>query len=95
MSPIRLTDEELTHIFEAARPIPVERRDDFLRAVANALHLDCSGEIGPGDVHRAIVRAQKAHFDYPDLSDHSGGRWHRSTPRYEQILKQTSGGGLN
>ena len=33
MPGIRLTDEELTHVFEAARPIPVNRRDDFLQEV--------------------------------------------------------------
>jgi hypothetical protein len=34
MRPIRLTDEELTRVFEAARPLAVNRRDDFLQEVA-------------------------------------------------------------
>ena len=31
MPPIKLTDEELTRVFEAARPIPVNRRDVVAR----------------------------------------------------------------
>ena len=32
-----LTDDELTHILQAAAPIAIERRDDFLEAVAAIL----------------------------------------------------------
>ena len=34
---LKLTDDELTHIFQAAAPIAIERRDDFLEAVAAIL----------------------------------------------------------
>jgi hypothetical protein len=50
----KLTDDELTHIFQAAAPIAIERRDDFLEAVA-AILLGSAGPIGPGTVHRAIA----------------------------------------
>ena len=52
---LKLTDDELTHIFQAAAPIAIERRDDFLEAVA-AILLGSAGPIGPGTVHRAIAR---------------------------------------
>lgn len=61
---IRLTDSELTAVFTAARPIAVERRDAYLREVA-ALLSGCV-EVGPGDVHRAIVAAQRMFFEPPD-----------------------------
>jgi hypothetical protein len=63
---IKLSDDELNAVMAAARPIAVERRDAFLQQVASEL-ARCD-EVGPGDVHRAIVEAQRAHFDPPDLS---------------------------
>jgi hypothetical protein len=63
--PIRLTDDELSAIFAACRPLPVERRDAFLREVA-ALLSGCV-EVGPGSVYRAIEQAQRAHFDPPQF----------------------------
>jgi hypothetical protein len=63
MPPVRLSDSELDAVFAAAQPIPVSRRDAFLQDVATLLRR-CS-EIGPGSVHRAIVEAQRAHFDPP------------------------------
>ena len=65
MPPIRLTDDELSAVLAAARPIPVERRDAFLQDVAALLR---GREVGPGTVHRAIEQAQRVHFDPPDLS---------------------------
>ena len=65
MPPIRLTDEELSAVFAAAGPLPVNRRDAFLQDVATLLR-HCS-EIGPGHVYRAIAEAQRAHFDPPAL----------------------------
>jgi hypothetical protein len=64
MPPIRLTDDELSAVFTAAQPIPVARRDQFLRDVAKMLR---GVEVGPGSVHRAIAEAQRAHCDYPQL----------------------------
>ena len=86
MQPIRLTDAELTHVFEAAGPIPVCRRDDFLQDVAKFLR-GCS-EVGPGTVHRAIAEAQRAHFDPPELERNVGLRWDRDAPRFEKVSKR-------
>jgi hypothetical protein len=70
MPPIRLTDEELTAVMSAARPISVDRRDAFLQAVAGALQ-SCP-ELGPGTVHRAIADVQRAFFDPPDFAGGAG-----------------------
>ena len=64
MTPLCLTDDELNAVFVAARPIAVDRRDAFLQQVADELRR-CNGNHGPGDVHRAVRVAQKAHFDPP------------------------------
>jgi hypothetical protein len=63
--PIRLTDDELSAVMSAARPIAVERRDAFLQAVAAEL---CGCEVGPGLVHRICAQVQRQFFDPPDLS---------------------------
>jgi len=70
MKPIRLTDDELSHVFESARPIPIDRRDAFLQSVAAQLR-GCV-EVGPGTVHRAIEQAQRAHFDPPEFTRSTG-----------------------
>jgi hypothetical protein len=85
MPPIRLTDEELTHVFEAARPIPVNRRDDFLQEVARLLR-GCD-TVGPGSVHRAIAEAQRAHFDPPFEVD-AVPRWGRAAPGFDRVSKR-------
>jgi len=76
MAPIRLTDEQLDAVFRAARPLRVADRDAFLQDVASALQ--GRSEIGDGDIHRAIVTAQKRHWDPPQL-DHDVG--HRAAMR--------------
>jgi hypothetical protein len=63
MGPIHLTDAQLTAVFDAARPLAVRDRDAFLQAVAEALQ--GHREIGDGDVHRAIVVAQRRFYDPP------------------------------
>jgi 3-hydroxyisobutyrate dehydrogenase-like beta-hydroxyacid dehydrogenase len=71
MPPIRLTDEELTAVMAAARPIAVDRRDEFLRKVAS--ELGRCGELGDGVVYRVIAQVQREHFEPPDLE--LRGRW--------------------
>jgi hypothetical protein len=56
MPPVRLTDSELDSVMAAARPLPVERRDAFLQAVAGALQ-GCE-VIGPGLVARICAEVQ-------------------------------------
>ena len=72
MPPIKLTDAEITHVFAACRPLPVEQRDSFLQQVATLLN-GCA-EIGPGTVYRCIEQAQRNHFTPPDLSHHGSRR---------------------
>jgi hypothetical protein len=62
--PITLSDDELSAVLAAARPIPPDRRDGFLRELALALQ---HGQLGPGALHRAIVAVQRKYFDPPDL----------------------------
>jgi hypothetical protein len=68
--PIRLTDDQLSAIFTAAKPLAVEARDPFLRDVA-ALLAHCP-EPGPGDVDRAIRAAQARHFRPPVTANGKG-----------------------
>jgi len=71
--PIKLTDDELSAVMRAARPIAVDRRDEFLQRVASNLQ-DCV-EIGPGSVHRAIAEAQKKLMDYPQIGSGSWSKY--------------------
>lgn len=66
MPPLKLSDDELSAVLAAARPLPVECRDAFLQQVASALQ-GC-GEIGPGVVYRVAAQVQREFFDPPDLS---------------------------
>jgi len=73
---LKLSDVEMTAIVDAAAPLPVERRDGFLQAVAASLQ--SYGEIGPGAIHRVCAEAQRAFFDPPDLSrSRDVSRWRR------------------
>jgi hypothetical protein len=63
--PLALSDAEIDAVMSAAKPIPPERRDEFLRAVADALAQ--AGEIGPGSLHRLLIGMQRAFFDSPNL----------------------------
>jgi hypothetical protein len=63
--PIRLSDDELTAVMNAARPLAPRDRDRFLKAVAQAIaELPV---VGPGSVHRAIHATFRLYFDAPDL----------------------------
>jgi hypothetical protein len=68
--PLRLSESELEAVYSAAAPIDVDRRDEFLRSVATAL--EGRAQVGPGDVHRAIVEAQRTHCKYPNLEKTNG-----------------------
>ena len=54
---LKLTDDELTHLFQAAAPIAIERRDDFPEAVAAILtrlrRSDRSGHRSSGNRRRS------------------------------------------
>jgi hypothetical protein len=71
MPPIRLSDSELDAVMAAARPLPVERRDAFLQAVAAELR---GREVGPGIIHPVCAETQRAFFDPPQLAAGAPGR---------------------
>jgi hypothetical protein len=77
MPPIRLTDDELSAVLAAARPLDVRMRDPFLRAVAHELQ-GCS-EIGPGVVHQVCREQQRVFMNgaWPDFSRASGSSKYR------------------
>jgi hypothetical protein len=63
MAPLRLTDEQLTAIMSAARPLEVTARNSFLQEVAQ--RLTALPHLGDGIVHRVVAEVQKRHFDPP------------------------------
>jgi hypothetical protein len=77
MPPLRLSDDELDAVFDAARPIDPDLRDPFLRAVAHALQQDCAGEIGPGTGARVCRELQRQFFSPPDFARASGSSKYR------------------
>jgi hypothetical protein len=69
MGPIRLTDAQLTAVFDAARPLAVANRDAFLLDLAVALQGQAN--LGDGTVFRLIREVQRRHFDPPQFADRS------------------------
>ena len=63
---IALTDDELSAVMDAARPIPPASRDAFLHALA--AELAQHPVIGEGLIHRVARDVQRKYFDPPDLS---------------------------
>jgi hypothetical protein len=72
-SPLALTDAQLDAVMRAAAPIAIDRRDAFLRQVAEELSRYV--ELGDGIVHRVIAQVQRQHFDAPELEEERRGRW--------------------
>jgi hypothetical protein len=54
---ISLSDEQLRHVMDLAAPIPLEQRDEFLRAVAGELRL--RPDIGAGELHRVCLEVRR------------------------------------
>src|SRR5262245_35979900 len=69
MTPLPIAHEELAAIMYACQPLAPDRRTAFMEAVASTL-ATCP-VIGPGTVHRAIIIAQRAHFDPPMMDGHA------------------------
>jgi hypothetical protein len=65
MSPIRLSDAQLSAVFDAAKPLPRASRDAFLLDLAAALQ--GQENLGDGTVFRLIREVQRKHFDPPRL----------------------------
>jgi hypothetical protein len=66
MSPLALTDSEMTIVFAAAQPLDVNARDAFLHEVAE--RLAGMSERGDGQVFRICRELQRKFFDAPDLT---------------------------
>jgi hypothetical protein len=73
MLPLALTDSQMDAVFAAARPLPVNRRDQFLQDVATALGAET--EIGPGTVFRVIKAVQRSHWDPPWSTEMSAAKY--------------------
>jgi hypothetical protein len=58
-----LSDDEISAIYAAAAPIPVEDRGPFLEAIAAALSAESA--IGPGALHR-LIRELQPRFLQPE-----------------------------
>jgi hypothetical protein len=88
---LKLTDDELTRIFQATAPIAIERRDDFLEAVA-AILLGSAGPIGSGIVHRASRRRSGSTSIRRKTTALQAARDGTATPhRFEKVSKQAAG----
>jgi hypothetical protein len=58
---VRLSDSELTQVFDAAKPLLPAVRDEFLAEVAKALE---GKDVGDGELHRLLRDVQRR---YPPL----------------------------
>jgi hypothetical protein len=54
---ISLTDQQLQQVMSLASPIPIERRDEFLRELAGELRR--RGDVGPGELQRLCVEVRR------------------------------------
>jgi hypothetical protein len=64
MSLVRLSDTELTAVFEAARTLARCDRDKFLQELARAL--DAEPTMGPAVIHRVANEVQRRLFPTTD-----------------------------
>jgi hypothetical protein len=63
--PLALTDEQMSAVMNAAEPLVPADRDQFLRALADALRDE--PELGDGVVARAIRSLQRQYFRPPEI----------------------------
>jgi hypothetical protein len=59
MPPFSLSDDELDQVMSLAQAVPVEQRDGFLQAVADALSQYPECARGPGLIHREARMLQR------------------------------------
>jgi hypothetical protein len=83
MRPVKLTDAQLSAVFEAARPLQPADRDAFLVDLAGALQ--GQENLGDGTVFRLIREVQRRYFDPPDLTDG------RAQPHHNKLSKRAAG----
>ena len=68
MSPFSLSDFEFDELTNIAAAIPVEHRDGFLQAVANAISEYPEDGRGPGLLHREAAKLQRYFLNPPQLT---------------------------
>jgi hypothetical protein len=68
MEPIALSDQQMDLVYSACRPLAPEARDEFLRALANALD---GGPVGDGNLWRAIQQLQERFRKPPEIDPRS------------------------
>jgi hypothetical protein len=76
---VALTEQQMTAIWAAARPLPPHARGAFLEDVANEISRHPT--LGDGSLHRLIMQIQKKHFDPPDFATDNGGKWNGKAVR--------------
>ena len=64
---ISLSDDEMTAILSAAKPLPVSARESFLLDCAAVLSSYPAEARGPGLVFRIASQMQRKHFRPPNL----------------------------
>jgi hypothetical protein len=62
---ISLDDDSMIALMDACRPLRLQDRDQFIRALAGELEKHRPGEVGPGLVHRLARDLQRRFFDAP------------------------------
>jgi hypothetical protein len=79
MTPLQLTDDEMSVLRRLAEPIDPQRRPLFLQEVAAELEAKRqAGEIGEGVVHRVARTLQRKFFDPPQSPNASKAAGHRA-----------------
>jgi hypothetical protein len=66
-TPISLTDDQMTALFDAATPLAPHDRSAFLRSVA--AYFSGRETVGDGELHRAIAELQRDYFKAPSFNE--------------------------
>src|SRR5262245_37208811 len=72
---VGLSDEQVSAIINATRPLNPLDRSAFLQALAAALR--GHSEVGSGELHRLLATLQRSHFKPPQVEGERGSRWAR------------------
>jgi hypothetical protein len=73
---IRLTDQQMSALVAASKPISRRARDSFLTTVVEIVrpHIEPDGSVGDGHLYRAVREAQRRHYDPPiEIGGQRGG----------------------
>jgi hypothetical protein len=74
--PVGLSDQQMTMVTEACRPLLSAERTAFLSALGVLLRGQ-SGEIGDGALHRMLAELQRTRFKPPLQSEQIAPRHHQ------------------